>query len=133
MMIWSFIFLSLLMACMADAAAVQPLRYVVRCGTDPLALDAVLLVDDETVTLTNLQPGLTYFVTVTAVREDGAMSEPSALISYEVPAVEDAPAVASGPVRVTVQGSDDLTEWVDEATLYQPRAGRKFYRLKIER
>jgi hypothetical protein len=129
----NFFLIILALVCSAAAAAVQPGRYVVRYGTDPLALDAVLLVDEETVTLTDLEPGQTYFVTVTAVREDGAMSEPSALISYDVPAVEDAPAVAAGPVRVTVQGSDDLTDWVDEVTLYQPRAGRKFYRLKIER
>ncbi len=64
-------------------------RYEVHLGTSPGTYTRTVNAGNQaSVVVNDLQPGVTYYITVTAVNQAGLVSEPSAEISYQEPLAE---------------------------------------------
>jgi hypothetical protein len=113
----------------AHALTVQEsIRYMIHYGTDPAALDRVEETTATEMTLTDLAPGTLYYASVTAIAPDGTLSQPSALVSYQVPSAAASPIV---PVHVwqvnLLTGRRTLI-----GTHYVARKEKDFFQLSCE-
>jgi hypothetical protein len=119
-----------LLLCTATIAALpaEPIRYEIRYGTNPAALSLVAETVEETITLSNLAQGVTYYATVQAISPDGVRSEPSAMIVYQVPQEELIEVVE-------IQTSLDLKNWTTTAwiPLRKEEVPAKFVRARLHK